>query len=69
MSSSLIALDECPGVRPVGVGEMLRLVVGKVVCIVTKLDAKVVCGVSQLCAAGIEGVICLMFIVRMGGVC
>ena len=60
MSSRLIALDKCPGVRPVGVGETLRRVIGKVVCLVTKVDAEHLCGVSQLCAglgAGIEGAI------------
>ena len=40
MSSRLIALDKCPGVRPVGVGETLRRVIGKVVCVVTKMDAE-----------------------------
>ena len=60
MSSRLIALDKCPGVRPVDVGETLRRVIGKVVCMVTKIDAESVCGVSQLCAglgAGIEGAV------------
>lgn len=61
MSSRLIGLDKCPGVRLVAVGETLRRAVGKVVCIVIKSDAEVVCGVNQLCAglsaAGIEGAV------------
>ncbi len=60
MSSRLIVLDKCPGVRPVGVGETLRRIVGKVICLVTRLDAEKVCGATQLCAgvvAGIEGAV------------
>ena len=60
MSSRLIALDKCPGVRPIGVGETLRRVIGKVVCSLTRLDVAEVCGASQLCAglsAGIEGAV------------
>ena len=58
VASHLIALDKCPGVQSVGVGENLMRIVGKVICLATKLDAEEVCGVSQLCAgtgAGIEG--------------
>ena len=59
VANRLIALDKCPGVQPVGVGETLKRVVGKVIWLATKLDAKEVCGgISQLCAgtgAGIEG--------------
>ena len=37
MSNHLIALDKYPGVHPVGVGETLRWVVGKAVCMATRL--------------------------------
>ena len=38
VSNRLIALDKCPGLRPVGVGETLRRIVGKAVCMVTRVD-------------------------------
>ena len=56
----LIALDKCPVVRPVGVGETLWRVVSKVICLVMRFDAEEVCGMTQLWAgtrAGIEGAI------------
>ena len=60
MANRLIALDKCPGVRPIGVGESLRRILGKPICFATRLDLEVSCGVDQLSAgvkSGIEGAI------------
>ena len=60
MANRLIALDKCPGVRPVGIGEALRRILGKVMVMVTRYEVEEVAGVSQLCAGvkgGIEGAI------------
>ena len=46
--------------HPVGIGEALRRVVSKAICLVTRFDAEEVCVVTQLCAltsAGIEGAV------------
>ena len=60
VASRLIALDKCPGVRPIGIGGTLRRILGKAVCLANCIDATVVCGFDQFGAglsSGIEGAI------------
>ena len=60
MSNCFIALVKCPGGHPVGVGETPRRIVGKAVCMATRVDIEDLCGTDQLCGgirSGIEGVI------------
>ena len=60
MANRLITLDKCPGVRPIGIGESLRRLIGKAVVTVTRFDAKDVCDNTQLCAgmrADVEGAV------------
>ena len=58
MYCRLVALDKCPGVRPLGIGEVWRRAIAKCVLAECGDDAKAACGSTQLCAgleAGIEG--------------
>ena len=49
----LIPLDKSPGIRPIGVGEVLRRIIGKAILTVLKSDILNVTGCQQLCA-GLE---------------
>ena len=49
----LIHLDKSPDVRPIGVGEVLRRVIGKAILTVLKSDIPNVTGYQQLCS-GLE---------------
>ncbi|XP_019860066.1 PREDICTED: uncharacterized protein LOC109588333 [Amphimedon queenslandica] len=56
----LIALNKCPGVRPIGVCETVRQVISKAILMVTKDDLREAAGALQLCAGqtlGIEAAI------------
>ena len=60
ISNRLIALDKCPGVRLVGIGETLCRIIGKAICSATHTDIESLGGADQLCGdikSGIEGAI------------
>ena len=60
LSCRLIPLDKNPGFRPIGVGEVLRRIAGKVIVSVLKEDVNKYTGTLQVCAgqeAGIEAAI------------
>ena len=48
-SSRLISLDKCPGVRPIGVGEVMRRIIGRAIVTCVKNDLKFLGGNLQLC--------------------
>ena len=59
-SCRLIPLDKCPGVRPIGIGEVVRRIIGKAVMRVVKHDLQKAVGSIQLCAghdAGCEAAV------------
>ena len=49
-ANRLIALDKCPGVRPIGVGEIVRRIISKAVLFVIKSDVLEAACTLQLCA-------------------
>ena len=60
MACRLIPLNKNPGVRPIGVGEVLRRIMGKITMQVLKEDVRNAAGCLQLCAgfeAGSEAAI------------
>jgi len=52
---TLIPLDKNPGVRPIGIGEVLRRIIGKVVIYTMKKDVTESAGSLQLCAGQDSG--------------
>ena len=60
MANRLIALNKCPGVRPISIGKTAQRILGKRIILATHLDVEEECRVDQLCSGlreGIEGVI------------
>ena len=60
LSSRLIALNKNPGIRPIGVREVLRRLLGKAMVLATGIDIEELCGADQLCSGlkgGIKGAI------------
>ena len=56
MACRLIALDKNPGVRPIGVCEVVRRIVAKAILSIIREDIKLVAGPLQLCAGQVAGV-------------
>lgn len=48
LASRLIALDKCPGVRPIGIGDTTRRIIAKAVLSIVKGDIQDAAGGSQL---------------------
>ena len=53
LTCRLIALDKCPGVRPIGICETARRVISKAVLSVAKANLQEAAGSIQLCAGQI----------------
>jgi len=50
LSCTLVPLNKNPGVRPIGIGEVLRRIVGKSITTVLKRDIQDAARNLQLCA-------------------
>ena len=56
MACRLIALDKCPGVRPIGICETVRRIIAKEVLFATRGDLQEATGSQQPCAEQIAGI-------------
>jgi len=51
----LLPLDKCPGVRPIGIGEVIRRIIGKAIIAILKPVITASIGTLQLCAGQQNG--------------
>ena len=51
----LVALDKCPGIHPIGIGECARRIIGKTISAVLSTDIQESVGAFQLCAGHESG--------------
>ena len=47
----MLTPDKCPGVRPIGIGEVIRRIIGKAISITLKYDIQDAAGPVQLCTS------------------
>jgi hypothetical protein len=60
MANRGVPLDKCPGLRPVGIGEVKRRIMGKAIMNIVGTDVQEASGALQLCAgqsAGVEAAV------------
>lgn len=55
VASRLIALDKCPGVRPIGIGEVARRIIGKAIVKTISSEIQEATGPLQTCAGHLSG--------------
>ena len=55
LANWLIALDKCPGVRPIGIGDTSRRIIAKATLTVVNDDILDAAGGLQMCAGQIAG--------------
>ena len=56
LASRLIAINKCPGVRPIGIGDTSRRIIAKAVLSILRPEIQDVAGLYQLCAGQSAGV-------------
>ena len=64
MACRLISLDKSPGLRPIGIGEVLRRIMGKAVMSIFRRDVIQTAGYEQLCAGQEAGCEIAVHVIR-----